>query len=207
MKTAVFGGTFDPIHLGHVALAQHFSEALQPDRLLLIPTSVPPHKQATQLATGAQRLEMCRLAAMEIPRCEVCDLELKRPGRSYTVDTLEALHAMGEGDFYLLMGADMFLSLERWRNFSRIAQLAVLCAAPRQEEEYAALCRHAAHLERQWGARTFVGNFSVLELSSTYIRQRLKRGEPCRDFLLPAVEAYICKNGLYGVKRPFSGGV
>ena len=122
MRIAVFGGTFNPPHLGHMAAAEACIEALSLDRLILMPTRVPPHKDLPAgSATPEQRLEMCRIAAVQIPRCEVSDLELRREGLSYTADTVEELAAHYPGDtLWLVMGTDMLLSFDRWREPERI---------------------------------------------------------------------------------------
>ena len=130
-RMALFGGTFDPIHNGHVQMALEFARRLQLDRVLLMPTFVPPHKMKQQMASVEDRLAMCRLVAQEHPVLEVSDLEARRGGASFTADTLEALHTQyPEAEWYLITGADMFCTLSTWWRFGTIAECAVLCAAP-----------------------------------------------------------------------------
>ena len=114
-KLGVFGGTFNPIHNGHLSLCTQLSDALGLAKVLLIPTAIPPHKRATELADGGQRLAMCRLAVQGDPRFCVCDLELRRQGNSYTADTLRELEALyPDTRMFLLMGTDMFLPVQNW---------------------------------------------------------------------------------------------
>lgn len=135
MKTGIYGGTFNPIHLGHLHILQEFIRRLSLDRVLLIPTRIPPHKQAESLAEAEDRLEMCRLAAEEITEAPVLlsRLELSREGKSYTAETLEELKREFPGDeFYLLMGEDMFLTVDRWYRPETIFALAKICASSAQ---------------------------------------------------------------------------
>ena len=132
MRTGIYGGTFNPIHLAHVHLVRAFIEQLSLNRVLLIPTGQPPHKAAAALACNADRLAMCRLAAAEISECpvEVSDIEMRRAGKSYTADTLTALRGQyPQDDFYLLMGEDMFLTVERWYEPEKIFREATVPAA------------------------------------------------------------------------------
>lgn len=193
-RIAVFGGTFDPIHNGHLRLALAFAEQLALDKVLLMPSSVPPHKIKPDLADAAHRLQMCRLAAEPHPVLEVCDIEIARGGASYTADTLEQVQAMyPDAQLYLITGADMFLTLGTWKRFDSIARTAVLCAAPRGEVTVQQLRQYAARLE-QSGARCAVLDVPLYTVSSTQLRQDL-----CGiDRLVPeTVARYIRDNGLY----------
>ena len=128
-RVAVFGGTFDPIHEGHVQLALQFARRLKLDEVLLVPTFVPPHKLKADMAAAEDRLAMCRLVAAAHPKLKVSDMEITRGGASFTVDTLETLEGQYPGtEWYLITGADMFLTLGTWWRFEDIAELAVLCA-------------------------------------------------------------------------------
>ena len=125
MKTGIYGGTFNPIHNGHLHIVEEFRRGLGLDRVLLIPTRVPPHKAAPDLASAGERFAMCRLAAQGKPWLELSDIEMRREGKSYTAETLEELSALYPQDqFYLLMGEDMFLTLGRWYRPETIFSLA-----------------------------------------------------------------------------------
>jgi nicotinate-nucleotide adenylyltransferase len=125
----VFGGSFNPVHFGHLLVADDIAETLALDRVLFVPAAAPPHKPAAELAPAAQRFEMARLAIAEHPRFEVSDVELRRSGPSYTVDTLEALRP--RGDLHLIIGSETFLDLLSWREPRRVAALARLVVVPR----------------------------------------------------------------------------
>ena len=125
----MFGGSFNPIHFGHLLVADEIAELLPLDRVLFVPAASPPHKPAADLAPAAHRFEMTKRAVGEHPRFEVSDLELRRSGPSYTVDTLEALRERGE--LHLLIGSETFLDLLSWREPRRVAALARLIVVPR----------------------------------------------------------------------------
>lgn len=196
-KIALFGGTFDPIHSGHIQLALGFARRLGLDQVLLMPTFVPPHKLKPDMASAEDRLAMCRLAAQADPVLHVSDLEIARGGASFTADTLEALRAQHPGaQLYLITGADMFLTLGTWWRFSDITAMAVLCAAPRGGVTIGELRHYAAQLEAA-GARCVVEDIQAMDISSTQIRDLLRRGEPVGDTLPGPVAAYIAQKGLY----------
>lgn len=196
-RIGVFGGTFNPIHLGHQALMQNALRELELDELLLIPTFIPPHKLAPELADGRHRLEMCRLAAAGEERITVSDLELRRGGSSYTYLTLRQLRRQYPADrLFLIVGGDMLLSFDQWRRWRDILRMATLCAAPRLEEEPADLIR-AAGRYAEIGRGCLVLNTPVVEVSSTQIRAALRQGKSAAGLLCPAVEAYCRSNSLY----------
>ena len=196
-RFALFGGTFDPIHEGHLRLAREFARRLSLDRVVLMPTALPPHKLKTELAREEDRLAMCRLAVEGDPLFVVSDLEIRRGGASFTADTLAELKKEEpEAEWYLITGADMFLTLGTWNRFDEIARLAVLCAAPRGGADAGALRAYAAELTER-GARCAVEDISELPVSSTELRERLREGKPLDGLVPPAVERYIAARGLY----------
>ncbi|HKZ06029.1 MAG TPA: nicotinate-nucleotide adenylyltransferase [Methylomirabilota bacterium] len=125
----MFGGSFNPVHLGHLLVADEIAEILDLERVLFVPAASPPHKPEAELAPARHRYEMTRLAVAEHPRFEVSDVELRRSGPSYTVDTLEVLSP--RGDLHLLIGSETFLDLLSWREPRRVAGLARLVVVPR----------------------------------------------------------------------------
>ena len=141
MKTGIYGGTFNPIHNGHLHIVEEFRRGLGLDRVLLIPTRVPPHKAAPDLASAGERFAMCRLAAQGKPWLELSDIEMRREGKSYTAETLEELSVLYPQDqFYLLMGEDMFLTLGRWYRPETIFSLASVCTTPPQSRRPGTPC-------------------------------------------------------------------
>lgn len=199
-RIGIFGGSFNPPHLGHVLAIQEFQKKLELDCVLLIPAAVPPHKQLdSAAATAAQRLEMTRLAVAALPWAQVLDLELQREGKSYTADTVELLRQRYPTDsLFLLMGTDMFLSFSTWYQVERIVRAVTLAVAHRDTDQPQRLRQCAAELEQRCGARSILVENRFLPHSSTAVRAMLTFG--CAEpYLAPAVLAYIRALGLYGV--------
>lgn len=196
-RILIFGGTFNPIHTGHVRLAKTAAEQLNADRLLIIPANIPPHKIADCLTDGIDRFNMCRLAFDGYDKAEISDIELRQTGKSYTINTLEQLDRLyPDSRFYLLMGADMFLSFTQWKDPHKIAQYAVLCAAARDEAQYNSLTQQGKLLKAE-GISSIVLDIDPFEISSTEIRERLKNKQSCKGILPDKVIQYIEQKGLY----------
>lgn len=196
-KMGLFGGSFDPIHRGHIDMALRLADKLDLDSILLMPTFVPPHKIRASMAAAEHRLEMCRLAAREHPQLQVSDLELQRQGASFTVDTLSTLcEQYPNTEWYLITGADMFTTLRTWHRFEDIARMAVLCTIPRAGTDTTHLQEYAAALEAD-GIRCYVDDRPVLDVSSTEIRRRIATGESTDGLLPLPVAEYIRRYGLY----------
>lgn len=207
MKIGVYGGTFNPPHLGHVTAARAVFELLKLDLLLLVPDGQPPHKMLPPGSpTPEQRLEMTRLAGEQLglgERVRTLDLELKREGRSYTAETLRQLHQQyPENELWLLMGTDMFLTLQAWREPGEILSLAGIAAFGRTEEDTEELFSvQRDYLYRTYPqARIFTLTIpGVVDVSSTELRTMLARGEG-GNLLPPAVYGYILREGLYDTR-------
>ena len=200
-RIGIYGGTYNPPHIGHLRAAEYAIEALALDRLLLIPTGVSPHKEMAAGASTADRLHMLELSAKGIEKAEVSDIEIRREGRSYTVDTLRAIQAEhSESELYLLMGTDMFTSFLTWREPEAIMKLATLAVFCRGEKgERVRIEAQKLSLE-SLGARVALVENPVTAISSTDLRRMLVFG--CADpFLMPGVDDYIRANGLYGTGK------
>ena len=200
-RIGIFGGSFNPPHNGHIRAARQCVERLALDRLLLVPDAAPPHKAlAPDSPSARQRYEMVQLAARDIPRAEVSDIELRRSGKSYTVDTLRELQAQYPKDeLLLLMGTDMFLSFDRWRAPDEIVRIAQIVCMHRRETDEALrqqLAEQTARLTAK-GAQVVMAENDALELSSTTVR-RMLAFDCAERYLPPDVLAYIRENGLYG---------
>lgn len=209
MNIGIYGGTFDPPHWGHITAARAAMEQLGLDKLVLIPDRVPPHKALPEgSASPEQRLEMATLATAELgKRTEVSDRELRRSGPSYTSDTLAELRReYPEDTLWLLMGSDMFLSLQTWHAPEEIMALARIAPFSREaEDESAAFAAQKARLEREYGAQIcIVQNPEVRELSSTEVRAALAAGRGS-DLLPPAVYGYVLREHLYGTHKALTG--
>ena len=168
-KMGLFGGSFDPIHKGHVSMVLRLAQALELDGVVLMPTFVPPHKIRENMAAAEHRLAMCRLVTEEHPLLTVSDLELRRGGASFTVDTLTALcEQYPDTQWHLLVGADMFTTLRTWHRFADIAEMAVLCTIAREGIDTSKLQEYAAALTAD-GIRCFVDTCPVEPYSSTQV--------------------------------------
>ena len=193
-KIGIYGGSFNPPHLGHIQAAKSFREELELDKLLIIPAAQPPHKALPAGSPDAQtRLEMVRLAMAELPFAEVDDLELRREGASYTVDTLRELRAQyPEAQLWLVMGTDMVLSFDQWRQPEDIAGLCRLAVVARDDADRARIREKAVFLEEKLGAGIDIIENPALPMSSTQVRESLDE-----TLLHPAVLEYIRQHKLY----------
>jgi nicotinate-nucleotide adenylyltransferase len=183
-KVGVFGGTFDPVHVGHLAIARAALESAGLDRVVFVPARQSPLKDRGPLAPADDRLAMLRAATRDEPRFVVSDLELERDGPSYTVDTLEALKS--EGDLFLILGSDALADIERWRSPDRIRSLATILVARRPG---------APEPETRSGAKVF--DAPRLDLSSRELRARASRGLSLRYLVPDDVWRHIEHKGLY----------
>jgi nicotinate-nucleotide adenylyltransferase len=212
-RVAVLGGSFNPIHYGHLLLADEILEQLGLDRVLFVPAAAPPHKPAAQLAPAADRFEMVRLAIAEHPRFAVSDLELRRSGPSYTVDTLEALAAGGD-TLFLVVGSETFLDLLSWREPRRVARLARLVVVPRAGSAFDPESAAAQKVLREIGVEggfvhagvgrrvpdrgVVIAHVTSLPLSASDLRRRVHEGRSLAFRLPRTVAEYIRAHGLYG---------
>ena len=210
MKIGVYGGTFDPPHLGHMEAARAAAEALGLDKLLLIPAAVPPHKALPPDAVAPQaRLAMAAMVAdgvnLELKSpglAEASAAEMDRTGKSYTADTLAQLRERyPEDELWLLLGTDMFLSLQTWREPEKIISLAGIAAFDRTEADSGGMEGQARRLRERYGARVALVRLPrVMEISSTQVRELLVRNRvEARALLWCQVYGYILREGLYGV--------
>lgn len=209
MKIGIYGGTFDPPHLGHMLAAKGAKRKLKLDKLILIPAKVPPHKALDRCsASPEERLEMTRLMAMATEptgSVEVSDCELRREGKSYTVDTItEFAQKYPNDELWLIMGSDMFLTFQQWRNPEEICTLAHLCGFTRAPgEPLQPLEDQAAELQRLYGAKTRTMTLPKdVDVSSSDIRRLLREKEQrtISKYLWCQVYGYIILHRLYGTE-------
>ena len=193
MQIGIYGGTFNPVHLGHVHLLREVLQTGLLDRILVMPDRTPPHKQAPDLIDGEKRFEMLQLATKGMKGVEVSDFELRREGKSYTYMTLRLLRELHPDDqFSLIMGADMLLSFREWRNWEEILAHTRLVAAARDAGEYDRLEEAARSL-----GHTDVLKITTFPASSTQVREAVREGRPLDGLVPEAVARYIRKNRLY----------
>ena len=194
-RVGIFGGTFNPPHNGHVSAAERFAEQMQLDRLIIIPSFIPPHKEYNSTVSCEERLQMCRLAFCDIPIVEISDIEIVRGGKSYTYLTLEELYR-DDRELLFLCGTDMILSMDSWRNPEKIFALATICYIRREQEPEndSLIIKKCNGYRETYGARIVAIDAEAIDISSTQIR----RQEDNRCEHVPAkVFAYIKDKGLY----------
>lgn len=197
-KIGILGGTFNPIHKGHILLGEYCRKNLSLDKIMIIPTYTPPHKSSNQLADETHRLNMCRIATESLSNYIVSDIEIKRKGKSYTYQTLTALNEIyPEDTFYLIMGADMFLSLDKWKNPEIIFEKAIIVAVPRNESDMDDLSVYYNSVIINVGAKAVILDEPVMQVSSTYIRDNIDNCNLIESLVDRNVYDYIVKNNLY----------
>ena len=209
MRLGIFGGTFDPPHVGHLLAASDAIEHLTLDRLVFVPAAVQPLKAGRATASAAHRLAMVRLTVGNDPRLETDSVEVDRDGLSYTVDTLrEFARRVPSAERYFLVGADVLASFAQWRDPQTVLDLATLAVLTRRADSDSDAISEATQLEQQrMSARgslldglaqrsTFVPTRRV-DISSTEIRDRVRSGRSIHGFVTDAVGEYITAHGLY----------
>lgn len=217
MKIGVFGGTFNPIHIGHLRVAEDVREVLGLSKVLFIPSGNPPLK-THDLVPADHRLEMTRIATRGNPAFEVLDIETSLPGKSYTVDTLGRLNALYEGaELFFMVGIDAFLDIPNWRSPERIISLSNFAVISRPGRRFIELSgspyvkvRKAmlaamdgegggpVTLPLRGGRTAVLAQVTAMGVSATDIRRRLREGMSVKYLLPPEVESYIISQGLYG---------
>lgn len=219
MKIGLFGGTFDPVHRCHVAVATQVRDRLSLDRVLLIPSGDPPHKPLGALAPALHRLAMVRLAIAGEAALEASDLEIRRPAKSYSVETVRALKTQygPDAELFFLIGLDAFLELHTWKDAQSLLRLCHFVVVSRPACHFAALTAlpvlppmdpaALARIDSQGRGRLDVplaGDTSLIllalppcEASATDIRRRLRAGLPVSNLLPDSVESYIIRHRLY----------
>lgn len=213
MATGIFGGTYNPVHWGHLRTAIEIKHALDLEKMLLLPCGVPPHREQPEVSSE-MRLAMLKLALEDFPELEIDDRELKRNGPSYSVDTLNSLHSeMPDEIFVMCIGADAFLQLNTWHRWRTLFELAHIVIAHRpgwsldevskqlpdelQSELSARILREAGRFSEKKAGYIMELNVTEIDISSSNIRQHVANHEPISDLVPEAVEAYIKRHQLY----------
>lgn len=211
-RLGIVGGTFNPIHVGHLRSAQEVCEAFDLERIIFIVSAVPPHKAPTQIIGAEHRYEMVRRAVRDNPLFDASDLEIKRKGKSYTVDTLSYFRdRLGAGaDVFFILGRDAFCETPTWHDYRHLFGLAHFVVTDRpagreMEPECSLPPEIAALFSRDQdgtlvhggGTRLIYHNITALDISATQIRKLLREGKSIRYLVPPAVDRYIRERGLY----------
>ncbi len=198
MRIGIFGGTFDPIHLGHLLLAETCREACQLDQVVFVPCAQSPHKRDTQPSDNGARLEMLRLAIGGHQSFSVSEIELQRGGVSYTVDTVESMSSeRPDAELFLLLGADSLAQFHLWKQPERICDLATLVMIGRPDTDSPALRSDLFAAAPALPVRLLTCQAPLVEISSSDIRNRVAACKSIRYRTPRAVEAYIGASGLY----------
>jgi nicotinate-nucleotide adenylyltransferase len=196
----ILGGTFNPPHLGHLAIARHALAELGLARVVLVPAGTPPHKAVADDPGPQRRLEMCRLLLDGVAGVSVCALELERDGPSYTVDTLRAIHASHpEAELTFIVGADIAGTLPAWREPEQLLELAELAVAARPGSDRDGVLDALASLGGD--ARVRFLDAPLLDASSSDVRERAGAGEPIEQLVGASVAGYIAEHGLYDARE------
>jgi nicotinate (nicotinamide) nucleotide adenylyltransferase len=201
-RVGVFGGTFDPVHVGHLAAAEAAREAASLDEVWFVPAGVPPHKPEGPVASAGDRLTMVRLAVSDHPAFRACAVEVERPGPSYTVDTLRALAAAHpDHRWHCILGSDSLLDLDGWKEPEALVRLAAFVALVRPGWGRQAVEAWLAARPPERRPEVLVVEMPGLDVSSRDLRRRFSEGASCRYLVPEAVRRYVLERGLYGTPR------
>ena len=197
MRLGVFGGTFDPVHLGHLVAAEEATELLALDEMLFVPAGQPWFKAAEPVMDAAHRLNMVRLAIESNPRFRVCDVEVARPGPSYTVDTLEHLreNAQPGTEIFLVLGLDALSEMHRWHCPARVFELATVVGVARPGAAFDPAL--LSDIFPSAAERVIMLDITLVGVGASELRRRAAAGRSLRYLLPDSVEAYIREHGLY----------
>lgn len=196
MRIGIYGGSFNPVHNGHIHLAVSAVNEMKLDRLYLVPSGISPHRSSAEYASGDDRLEMLKLACMVSEKLDVCDYEIRKDRKSYTIYTVEEFRRRFPNDeLFLLVGSDMLMIFETWNQFEDILKETVLVVVSRKSGDIAELEKKAESL-RKYGS-IIVCRAEPLEISSTEIRKKIEKNENLSCYLDKNVVQYITSNKLY----------
>ncbi|HHW48425.1 MAG TPA: nicotinate-nucleotide adenylyltransferase [Clostridiaceae bacterium] len=198
-KIGISGGTFDPVHCGHLIAAQEIRERLKLDKVLFIPVGLPPHKKDHRVTEAEHRYNMVFEAVRSNPFFEVSRIEIDREGYTYTIDTLQYLKTVYGDDarLFFIIGADVVPELVTWRQFEEIFRLCEFVAVNRPGTQKKDFFKNVRYLKEQYSAIIHIIKLPLIEISSTDIRRRVKEGRTIKYLVPESVEKYIYENGLY----------
>ncbi|KOY15715.1 nicotinate-nucleotide adenylyltransferase [Paenibacillus xylanivorans] len=195
MKIGIMGGTFDPIHMGHLLAAEAAMDSHELDEIWFMPSHVPPHKREAG-ASGQQRLEMTEAAVKEVQHYEVLGIEMELGGVSYTIDTMKELwRRYPQHEFYFIVGADMVNYLPKWEQIEELAERLTFIGVGRPGFQL-----HLDDLPEALQDRVLLAEMPLVDISSTAVRRRFAKGHSVRFMIPDAVHQYIVRSGLYGTK-------
>lgn len=197
-KTGILGGTFDPVHRGHLQMAEAAFRQAGLDQVLFMPAKVPPHKRGRSITAAAQRADMIRLAIGERPGFVYSDFELQREGTTYTADTLQLLQdSHPEQEYYFILGGDSLFHLEEWYHPEKIMERSVLLAISRYGISRERMNQQVEMLTAKYHARIQIVEMPRMDISSSEIREYVRRGQSIDGLVPGQVADYIRRHGLY----------
>jgi nicotinate-nucleotide adenylyltransferase len=198
-KTGIFGGTFNPIHNGHLIIAESVREQCGLDKVLFMPSGQPPHKRDPEVVDPERRFEMVKLAVGSNPCFEASRMEIDRAGFTYTVNTLQELRTEygSEMGLYFIIGADIVPELVTWKDFRHVFELCEFVAVLRPGFDKEAFTREIGSITENYGAVIHTVDARLIDISSTEIREKCSAGESIRYLVPDGVREYIYKEGLY----------
>ncbi len=198
-RIGILGGTFNPPHCGHLSIAEDLLVEFQLDGILLLPVGIPPHKRDMNIASNEHRLEMLRLMTAHDPRLTVSDMEMKRDGYTYTVDTLTELRETQEDcRCYYIIGTDTLFNLTTWKRFEEVFQLTHFLCVPRPGDDAKDILDKIEELHQKFGAVIHLAKSMGPDISSTMIREKRKNNESLAGLVPAAVEEYMKQYGIFG---------
>jgi nicotinate-nucleotide adenylyltransferase len=217
MHIGLFGGTFNPIHIGHIKVSAEIKKAFKLDRIYMIPSAIPPHKKSTGIADAKDRLEMTRLAVSMLEGYNVSDIELQRYGPSYTIDTVNHFKKIlpSDASLYWILGIDAFIEIDTWMSYRELFQMLSFIVMSRPEKNktitpdqlesyiyhhvsknYSFQRQENQFIDNQYQP-IYLFNVTPYTISSTDIRKKIKKRKPISDMVPENVENYIRGKGLY----------
>lgn len=197
-KIAIFGGTFNPVHNGHIHLLQEYMKKISFDQIFIVPAKVPPHKEYHKSITNAQRFTMCKLAFQSVPGAVVSDIEFQFTDKSYTINTIREFRKQYPNDaFYIIIGSDMLFTFDKWHAYQEILKEVTLLAAARNQNEYKKMQDKATKLMKETDGKVEILDIIPLPLTSSAIRQKIKTGHTIVPYVPKAVTDYIEQQKLY----------
>lgn len=198
MKVGILGGTFNPIHHGHLIIAEYTREYLDFDKILFIPTGIPPHKDRFQVLNGKTRSEMVSLAIESNPRFECSNIEIDKNGTSYTIDTINLLKKKRpKEEFHLIIGGDSLLELNSWKGFEELIDSVDIIVADRYGAYGKSIIKEIDRLNKKRKKKIINLSTPIIDISSTEIRKKVQEGRSIKYLTPENVEEYIMERGLY----------
>jgi len=198
-KYGIMGGTFDPIHVGHLVIAEEIRWKFNLDKVIFVPAGNPPHKDISKITSGEHRYRMTLLATISNSYFDVSTIELEKQGITYTIDTIKELKSLCKNntEFYFITGADSILELSTWKDVDQLLSMCNFVAATRPGFQLSKIETKVKELESKYNKCIYTVSTPALQISSTDIRNRIREGRPVKYLLPESVEAYIKKHKLY----------